>query len=100
MIVACTRSGATARSISRFRPDVPIVAATMSVQTARQLTMSWGVTALMVPESGSTDDIVWHAVEAAVSAGFASTGDLAVVLAGSPTEPEPATDTLRLVRVR
>jgi pyruvate kinase len=100
LIIACTRSGATARAISRFRPDVPIIAATPSDETARQLTVSWGVTALTVGESRSTDDIVWFAVQAVVRAGYATSGDVAVVLAGSPTEPEPATDTLRLVRIR
>lgn len=61
--------------------------------------MSWGVQSLMVPESKSTDDIVWFAVQAVVDAGYARVGDVAVVLAGSPAEPEPATDTLRVVRV-
>jgi pyruvate kinase len=48
---------------------------------------------------GTTDEIVWFAVQAAVRSGFAHSGDVVVVLAGSPIEPEPATDTLRLVRV-
>jgi len=99
LIIACTRSGATARAISRFRPAMPLVAATPSTRTARQLTLSWGVEALTVDESRSTDDIVWFAVQAAVRAGHAAPGDVVVVLAGSPTEPEPATDTLRLVRI-
>jgi pyruvate kinase len=98
-IIACTRSGATARAISRFRPSMPLVAATPSTRTARQLTLSWGVEAFTVEESTSTDDIVWFAVQAAVRAGYAARGDVVVVLAGSPTEPEPATDTLRLVRI-
>lgn len=99
-IIACTRSGATARAISRFRPPMPIVAATPSSGTARQLSLSWGVNSLMVGEVASTDEIVWFAVQAAVRAGFAAPGDVVVVLAGSPTEPAPTTDTLRLVRVR
>ena len=76
-----------------------LVAATPSPRTARQLTLSWGVEACTVEESTSTDDIVWFAVQAAVRAGYAARGDVVVVLAGSPTEPEPATDTLRLVRI-
>ncbi len=99
-IIACTRSGATARAISRFRPSMPIVAATPSLSTARQLALSWGVETLMVGERASTDEIVWFAVQAAARAGLASPGDVVVVLAGSPIEPEPTTDTLRLVRVR
>jgi pyruvate kinase len=99
-IIACTRTGVTARAISRFRPSMPIVAATPSERTARQLTMSWGVETLVVGEATSTDEIVWFAVQAAVRAGYAISGQVLVVLAGSPIEPEPATDTLRLVRVR
>jgi pyruvate kinase len=99
-IVACTNSGATARAISRFRPSMPIVACTPSDRTARQLTLSWGVQTITLGEASSTDEIVWFAVQAVVQAGYAAAGDVVVVLAGSPTEPEPATDTMRLVRIR
>jgi pyruvate kinase len=98
-IITCTRTGATARAISRFRPPMPIVGATPSPRTARQLTLSWGVVPLLVGEASRTDEIVWFAVQGAVGAGFAAPGDVVVVLAGSPTEDEPTTDTLRLVRV-
>lgn len=98
-IIACTRSGATARSIARFRPVAPILATTPSEETIRQLRLSWGVVPLKVKESSSTDEIVWFSVEAAVEAGFAGAGDVVVVLAGSPTEPEPVTDTLRIVQI-
>jgi pyruvate kinase len=99
-IVACTGSGATARAISRFRPEAPIVAATHTAKVARQLTVSWGVDTILIPESHSTDELVWYAVQAVVQAGYARAGDLVVVLAGRPTEPEPVTDTVRLVRIR
>lgn len=99
-IVACTRSGTTARSISRFRPNMPIVACTPSDRTARQLSLSWGVQTLIIGEASRTDEIVWFAVQAVVEAGHAVPGDVIVVLAGSPIEPEPATDTMRLVRIR
>ncbi len=99
-IIACSRSGATARAISRFRPPMPIVAVTPSARVARQLALSWGVDTLVVGEAYSTDEIVWFAVQAAVRAGYASPGDVVVVLAGSPIDPEPTTDTLRLVRIR
>jgi pyruvate kinase len=98
-IIACTRSGATARAISRFRPAMPLVACTPSARTARQLTVSWGVQPLVVGEASRTDEIVWFAVQAAVDAGYAVAGDVVIVLAGSPDEPEPATDTMRIVRV-
>jgi pyruvate kinase len=62
--------------------------------------MTWGVDTLLVQRSTSTDDIVEHALRAAQAAGYVEPGDIAVVLAGSPTGLEPATDTLRLVRIR
>jgi pyruvate kinase len=99
-IIACTRTGATARAIARFRPAAPILATTPLDLTIRQLRMSWGVESLKVQESSSTDELVWFSVKAAVEAGFAKAGDVVVVLAGSPTEPEPVTDTLRIVQVR
>ncbi len=99
-IVACTRSGATARMISRFRPRCPILAATPSARTARQLAMAWGIQPILVDEHPTTDDIVWHAVERAAALGLVRPGDLAAVLAGSPSDTEPTTDVLRLVRVR
>jgi pyruvate kinase len=99
-IIACTRSGATARAIARFRPAAPIIATTPLESTMRQLRMSWGVESLFVQESQSTDEIVWFSVKAAVEAGYVRGGDVVVVLAGSPTEAEPVTDTIRIVQVR
>jgi pyruvate kinase len=99
-IIACTRSGATARAIARFRPAAPIIATTPLESTMRQLKMSWGVESLFVQESSSTDEIVWFSVKAAVEAGLVRAGEVVVVLAGSPTESEPVTDTLRIVQVR
>lgn len=98
-IIACTNSGRTARAISRFRPTMPVIAATPSTRTANQLSMAWGITPLVTGRHETTDDIVWFSVEAAVGRGLVRTGDLVAVLVGSPQEPETPTDTLRLVRV-
>ena len=99
-IIACTQSGATARAIARFRPSMPIVAVTPHERTLRQLSMSWGVETLLSPLSGATDEGIWRAVQEAVEAGFASPGDVVVVIAGSPYEQDPVADTLRIVRIR
>ncbi len=98
-IIACTNSGATARAISRFRPTVPVLGATPSKRTFRQLALAWGVTPVLTDRHGTTDDIVWFAVQGAARNGVVKAGDLVAVLVGAPTDPDPATDTLRLVRV-
>jgi pyruvate kinase len=99
-IIACTSSGRTARMISRFRPTCPILALTPSLRTARQLSMAWGIRPMVMDTHGTTDEIVWHAVKAASEIGMVRPGDLVGVLVGSPTDVEPTTDVLRLVRVR
>jgi pyruvate kinase len=98
-IICATRTGQTAKSISRFRPTAPLLAVTPSGRTARQLSVAWGVRPIVDEERSNIDDIVWFAVKAAVDAGTCRSGDVVVVLAGFPDEPEPATDVLRLVRV-
>nr|MBA2496831.1 pyruvate kinase [Acidimicrobiia bacterium] len=99
-IIACTNTGTTARMISRFRPTCPILAMTPSDRTARQLAMAWGIRPRIVHERGTSDEIVWHAVEAAATMGVVRAGDVVAVLVGSPGDQEPTTDVLRLVRVR
>jgi pyruvate kinase len=99
-IIACTNSGATARAISRFRPRVPVIAATPSPKTASQLSVAWGITPMLTDRHDTTDDIVWFAVQSAVEELLVMPGQLVAVLVGSPKDPSPTTDTLRLVRVR
>jgi pyruvate kinase len=98
-IIACTNSGATARAISRFRPTALVIAATPSLQTARRLSVAWGIEPLVVDRQGSTDDIVWFAVQAAAEHGYVQPGEIVAVLVGSPQEDVALTDVLRLVRV-
>jgi pyruvate kinase len=99
-IIACTRTGWTAKAISRFRPSCMLLGVTPSEVTARQLALAWGVTPLCVSDLATTDDIVWCAVEAAVKEGHVRAGDVVAVLAGNPNEEEPTTDELRLVALR
>ena len=98
-IIACTNSGTTARAISRFRPVIPVLGVTPSLRTARQLSVGWGITPIVVEEHATTDDIVWFAVIAAVETGVVKTGEIVAVLVGSPEEPVRTTDVLRLVRI-
>lgn len=99
-IIACTNTGATARAISRFRPIVPVIGATPSETTARKLSVAWGITPVLSDQHGTTDDIVWFAVQSAVEKGIVRSGELVAVLVGSPQDDVPTTDTLRIVRVR
>jgi pyruvate kinase len=98
-IVACTRSGMTVRSISRFRPPMPIVAITPSESTARQLHSSWGVQATYVSPATDIDDLCDFAITQIKLSGLAKSGDTVVVMAGSASGGAAITDTVRMIIV-
>jgi pyruvate kinase len=98
-IVACTRSGMTARAISRFRPPMPIVAITPSEATARQLRASWGVQEIYLSPATDIDDLCDFAIAQLKLSGLARPGDPVVVMAGSATGGAAITDTVRMIIV-
>ena len=96
-IVACTRSGTTARAISRFRPPMPIVAITPESSTARQLRGSWGIDRIFISPYSEIDDLCNFAVSEVVRAKIAKSGDVIVVMAGSASGGAQVTDTVRMM---
>lgn len=98
-IITVTKSGTTAKMISRFRPDSPIIAGTPEAATLRQLSLSWGVTAIPVAEEQVTDVLFDQAVNAALRAGLVAAGDLVVVTAGVPLAQAGTTNLIKVVRV-
>jgi pyruvate kinase len=96
-IVCCTRSGRTVRSMAGLRPRCPLIGASPSPATARQLALSWGVRPLVVGEYKTTDEMVWCVMEAAVENGLVPHGSTVAVLAGAPDSPTNTTDVLRVV---
>jgi pyruvate kinase len=98
-IVACTRSGMTARAISRFRPPMPIVAITPSEATARQMRSSWGVQEIYLSPATDIGDLCDFAVTQIKLSGLAKAGDTVVVMAGSASGGAAITDTVRMIIV-
>ncbi|MFC7240253.1 pyruvate kinase [Saliphagus sp. GCM10025317] len=93
-VVAATESGYTALKTAKYRPGVPVVASTPSHRVRRQLALSWGVTPLYASVSDQgADAVVSRAVQAALDAGVAESGDTVVVLCGMMTELEGANTT-------
>lgn len=96
-IICISRSGFTVRAIARFRPRSQILAFTPEEQTIRQLSMSWGATAIPIDRIDDNVSTVHKALEVAKARGELRTGDIVAVLAGS-SATIGATDTLRMVR--
>lgn len=83
-IITVTKSGSTARILSRYRPACVIVGCTTEKHVWRQLALSWGTVPLMIAEESNTDDLFEHAVDAAVQSGLVHDGELVVLTAGVP----------------
>jgi pyruvate kinase len=98
-IVTVTQSGRTARMISRFRPDCPIIATTTSQMVQRQLNMSWGVTPFLVRVAQSTDEMFDMGVDKALESGLAKNGDVVVITAGVPAGISGTTNILKVQTV-
>lgn len=83
-IITVTKSGATPRLISRFRPETPIIACVMDEPVRRQLSLTWGVMPIVMPYVTSTDAMIEGSVSAAEAAGLIHKGEIVVVTAGVP----------------
>lgn len=83
-IITVTKSGKTARMISKYRPACPIIGCSMSKTVCRQLNLSWGIKPLLMEEKDTTDSLFDHAVDSAEKAGAVSQGELVVITAGVP----------------
>jgi len=83
-ILTVTKTGQTARMISKFRPNCPIIGCSTDEKVVRQLNMSWGVVPVLVEEKHTTDELFDHAVDVAVEQNCVKSGDLVVITAGVP----------------
>ncbi len=84
VIVVCTRTGGTARTVSRFRPMIDIVGMTTDEHAYRKLALSWGVIPVMSEEFYSVDVLFHYAKRAAIDTGLVSKGDKIVLTGGTP----------------
>lgn len=95
-IITVTKTGQTARMISKFRPLSPIISCTTSEYTYRQLNLSWGVIPLMMDEKNSTDELFESSVETAIKHNLLQNGDLVVITAGIPLGITGTTNMLKV----
>jgi pyruvate kinase len=97
-LAAFSETGATARRVARHRPDTPIVAFTTSDIVQHQLALSWGVQAFTVPKLATTDDMI-RQVDSALRRLGHKRGELAVIVAGTPSGQSGTTNTIRVHRL-
>ena len=100
VIVTYTSSGTTGLRASRERPNVPILALSPSVKTARRLSIGWGMHCVVTHDATDLDDMVNNACRIVASEGFGKPGDRIIISAGVPLGTPGATNMLRIAFVR
>ena len=99
-IITVTKSGSTARMISKHRPSSMIISCTTDETVCRQMNMSWGMIPLMCEEKNNSDALFSHAVEVARKHGLISKGDIVVITAGIPLGISGTTNMLKVERIK
>ncbi|HIK43932.1 MAG TPA: pyruvate kinase [Leptolyngbyaceae cyanobacterium M65_K2018_010] len=95
-IMTLTKTGATARNVSKYRPQTPILAVTPHVHVARQLQLVWGVRPLLVLDLPSTNQTFQAAMGVAQEKGMLLDGDLVVLTAGTLQGVSGSTDLIKV----
>lgn len=98
-IIIGSVSGKTARQLSSFRPDIKIIVATHDEYIARQLSLVWGVSPIVVDTSEIGHQFVVRAYKKALSDGLLSEGEQIVAVWGAAIGESGTTDTIRVVNV-
>jgi len=95
-IIALTKSGRTARRISKYRPHSLLIAATPSIKTFPQLALSWGVFPVLSRVIGNSDELFIHAIDCAKTIGLVKEKDKVVIVAGLPLDISGNTNILKV----
>ena len=98
-ILTVSKSGRTARMISRYRPDCPIIGCTTSESVCRQLSLDWGVLPLVIEEAQDTDELLERAISVSEKAGHLHAGELVVMTAGVPLGISGTTNMMKVQTV-
>ena len=98
-VIVVTKSGQTARRMSKFRPSQPIVAATPVEKTFNQLALSWGVYPVLARMQSSSDELLLHAIDCAKQIDVVENGDIVVIAAGIPLDTPGSTNLMRVAVV-
>lgn len=95
-ILTVTKSGRSARMISRFRPDCMITAGSTEEKVCRQLNMSWGVTPVLIKEKADVLELFDYAVEMAKEKGLVQEDDIVVITSGVPIGKSGTTNMMKV----
>jgi pyruvate kinase len=84
LVLVASISGLAGKMVSRFRPELPIMVATMDYRVQRQLNLSWGVVPFMLPTVTSLEEFNDRAIGYLKKFKYAKRGDQILIVAGEP----------------
>lgn len=99
-LCAFTKSGDTARRLSRLRPRTPILVFTPDIATSRQLGLTWGATTLLTPDLADHDAMVQVLNRMLLERGLIEVGENVVITSGSPMGVPGKTNNVQVQRIR
>lgn len=99
-ILTVTKTGTSARMISRYRPGCQIIGCTMNEKVGRQLNLSWGVRPLLIMEESDVIELFNHSVSNARDYGFLNPGELVVITSGVPLGMAGTTNMIKVQTVQ
>lgn len=100
VIIASSKSGATTRLVSKFKPDALIVGMTPNESTLRKMQLLWGVQPVLSKEYTSTDEMIDAAMEKVKEEKLVEAGDIVVLTAGGPINNDGVTNTMKVLTVK
>lgn len=95
-IITVSKSGRTARMISKYRSDCLIIGGSIDKKVCRQLNMSWGVTPILIDVQSNSDELFEHAVSKSVEHGLVKEGEIVVITAGVPLGVSGTTNLIKV----
>ena len=97
-IIVMTETGFSARLVSKYRPDRPIIAVTFTEEVVRRLALSWGIYGFLYSGGNSDDERLAFGIEAAKRVSQVESGDLLIIITG-PSHQAGSTNMLRALTV-
>lgn len=98
-IITVTKSGRSARMISRYRPDCDIIGCAITERVSRQLNLSWGVTPVLLEEKDEVFELFDYATEACMTKKLLAKGEVAVFTSGVPIGISGTTNMIKVTVV-
>lgn len=95
-IVTVSKSGYSARDVAKYCPPCDIICGAMEEKVARQLSMVWGITVVMLEKQKDVFELFDHAIEKAQEEGYLEEGDIAVITSGVPIGVSGTTNMIKV----